>query len=751
MPTRKKTSVRLGFPGQFKQAEIALPAGEPAPWDFEADLKVVGTRVPRVDGPDKVSGRARYTFDLRLPGMLHAAVLRCPHPHARLKRIDLAKAEAHPEIRAVLVLEEKEYRFAGAEVAAVAATTLAAAREALRLIDVEYEVLPFVTDPEKARQANAPAVRKEGNRDVSADKRRGDLEAGFRESDAQVEITVTTPVALHACLEGHGSLARWEGDQLTVWDSTQAVFDVRDSLAAALKHPPAKVRIIKDHAGGGFGSKLQMWTHTPIAARLAKLSGAPVRLLLSRHEDFLCTGNRHSSVQRVRLAARKDGTFTALSWESYGTGGVEGGGQTSGPIEAMYHFPALAVHEEDVYTHAGPACPMRAPGHVQGMVALEAAIDELSEKLGLDPLEVRLRNDKSAIRKEELRLGAGRIGWGRRKPSGSHRGPVRRGLGVAGTTWDGSGLPGPEVEVFVDAEGRIEVTCCTQDIGTGTRTILAQVVAEELRVPVEQVLVKLGDSYFPYSILSGGSLTAACVTPAARAAAAKLRHALVRLAATPLGADEQDLEIEGRQVCFAGAGRGIAFTELLRHAGRKPALKGVRFDAPSGRLSAKATRQANYAGFEPGAAGCQFVEVEVDTELGKIRVLRVVAVHDSGRILNPLLWESQVNGGILQGISFALLEQRVMDHRFGKVLNADLETYKVIGALEIPDIEIIPFPVAAGFNNTQVVGIGEPAIIPTAAAVANAVANALGFRIPDLPITPDKVLEALSARGEEIC
>jgi xanthine dehydrogenase YagR molybdenum-binding subunit len=748
MPS-KKTSVTLGFPGHFQKAVIELPAGEPAPWDYGADLKVVGTRVPRVDGPDKVSGRARYTFDLSLPGMLHAAVLRCPHPHARLKHVDLSKAEAHPEVRAALAMEEKEYRFAGAEVAAVAATSLAAAREALRLIDVEYEILPFVTDPENARVTGATPVRKEGNRDVSAEKRRGNLEAGFRNAGARVEITVTTPVALHACLEGHGSLAHWEGDRLTVWDSTQAVFDVRDSLAAALKHPPEKVRIIKDHAGGGFGSKLQMWTHTPIAARLAKAAGAPVRLLLSRHEDFLCTGNRHSSVQKVKLAAREDGSFTALEWNSYGTGGVEGGAQTSGPVEAMYHFPALAIHEEDVYTHAGPACPMRAPGHVQGMVALEAAIDEVSEALGLDPLAVRLKNDKSSIRRAELRLGAERIGWARRKPSGSDPGPLKRGLGVAGSTWDGSGLPGPEVEVLVGAEGRVEVVCGTQDIGTGTRTILAQVVAEELRIPVEEITVKLGDSYFPYSILSGGSLTAACVTPAARAAAAKLRHALMRLAADPLESDEQDLEIEGRQVCAAGTGRSIAFAELLRRPGRKPALKGVQFDARAGRLTAKATRQANYAGFEPGAAGCQFAEVEVDTELGKVRVLRVVAVHDSGRILNPLLWESQVNGGIIQGISFALLEQRVMDHRYGKVLNADLETYKVLGALEIPAIEIVPFAVAAGFNNTQVVGIGEPAIIPTAAAVANAVANALGFRIPDLPITPDKVLEALSARRGE--
>jgi xanthine dehydrogenase YagR molybdenum-binding subunit len=731
----KKTKLKLGFPGHFKEVAVSLPVGDPLPWDFDADLKVVGQRVPRVDGPDKVSGKARYTFDLRLAGMLHAAILRCPYPHARLKRIDTSKAKAHPEVRAVLVLEEKEYRFAGAEVAAVAATTLLAARQALGLIEVQYEKLPFVTDPDLARRPGAPKVRVEGNVEASLETKRGAVEKAFREADAVVELTTRTPVALHTCLEGHGSLARWEGDLLTLWDSTQAVFDVRDSLARALKHPPENVRIIKDHAGGGFGSKLQMWSHTPIAARLAKLAGAPVRLLLSRHEDFLCTGNRHSSVQTLKLGARRDGTFTAISWKAYGTGGIEGGAETSRAVDGLYRFPNVQVREENVYTHAGPACPMRAPGHVQGVVALEGAIDALSEKLGLDPLEVRLKNDTSEIRKAELRLGAERIDWSRRRPSGSESSVRKHGLGVAGTTWDGSGLPGPEVEVTIGTGGEVTVICGTQDIGTGTRTILAQVVAEELGISAAEVTVRLGDSYFPYSILSGGSLTAASVTPAARSAAAKARNDLLHFALKDLGEKVANLMCAAHEVRVRGSDRSLSWGDMAR-------------DTPSGMLIYKAERQGNYAGFEPAAAGCQFAEVAVDTDTGEVRVVKVVAVHDSGRILNPLLWESQVNGGVIQGISFALLEQRVIDHRYGTVLNADMETYKVLGALEVPEIEIIPFPVAAGFNNTQVIGIGEPAIIPTAAAVANAVANALGVRIADLPITPDKVLNALESQAK---
>jgi len=732
----KKTKIRLGFPGHFKELEVSLPDAEPLPWDYAADLKIVGKRLPRVDGPDKVSGRARYTFDLQLPGMLHGAILRCPLPHARLKRIDTRRAEAHPGVRAVLALDRKEYPYAGFEVAAVAAVSMAVARDALRLIEVEYEPLPFVTDPEAARKMGAPRVRPSGNVVSTTRSRRGDVEAAFRAADAVVEATYRTPVVLHTCLEGHGSLARWDGDGLTLWDSTQAVFDVRDSLAAALHLPAAKVRVIKDHAGGGFGSKLQMRSYSVVAALLAKKAGAPVRVLLSREEDFLCTGNRHSSVQTVKIGAKRDGTLTALYWKTYGTGGIEGGAQTSGPLEGLYRFPNLKVEEEDVFTHAGAACPMRAPGHAQGVVALESAIDDLSEKLGLDPLEVRLKNDPSEIRRAEFRLGAERFGWNRRRPSGSGSGPVRRGLGVAGATWDGSGIPGPRVEVKLHADGSVDVSCGTQDIGTGTRTILAQVAAEELGLEVGDVNVHLGDSYFPYSILSGGSLTAASVTPAARAAAAAARKALLDLAAPVLNARTEDLGTSGHRIGVRGGARTIPWSDALDKA-------------PGGALVAAGDRAANFEGYQSGSAGCQFAEVEVDVETGQVRVTRVVAVHDSGRVLNPLLWESQVHGGIIQGVSFALLEERVIDHRYGKVLNANMETYKVLGALEVPEIEVICFPVAAGFNNTQVLGIGEPPIIPTAAAVSNAVANALGVRVHDLPITPDKILTALETKPEK--
>jgi xanthine dehydrogenase YagR molybdenum-binding subunit len=278
----------------------------------------------------------------------------------------------------------------------------------------------------------------------------------------------------------------------------------------------------------------------------------------------------------------------------------------------------------------------------------------------------------------------------------------------------------------------VDLSCGTQDMGTGTRTILAQVAAEELGLRVEDIAVHLGDTRLPFSILSGGSLTAATVTPAARAAAAAVRRSLLDLSAPILGLPAGDLETSGRRIRARGASQDLPWSEVLRKV-------------PGGTLAATGTRSPNFAGHQNGTAGCQFAEVEVDTETGKVRVVRMVAVHDSGRVINPLLWENQILGGIIQGISYALLEGRVMDHRFGKVLNPNLETYKVLGALEAPEIEILYFPVAAGFSNTQVVGIGEPAIIPTAAAVANAVANALGFRIYDLPITPDKVLDALEA------
>jgi len=385
-----------------------------------------------------------------------------------------------------------------------------------------------------------------------------------------------------------------------------------------------------------------------------------------------------------------------------------------------------------VFTHSGPGCPMRAPGHVQGVVALEGAIDDLCEKLSLDPLEVRIQNDPSDVRREEFRLGAKKIGWNRRPPSGSAPPPLKRGMGMAGSTWGGTGVPGPQVEVKLHADGGVDLSCGTQDIGTGTRTILAQVAAEELGLRVEDIAVHLGDTSLPFSILSGGSLTAATVTPAARAAAAAVRRSLFDLSAPILGARAGDLETSGRRIRARGASEDLPWSEVLRKV-------------PGGTLAATGTRSPNFAGHQSGTAGCQFAEVEVDTETGQVRVVRMVAVHDSGRVVNPLLWENQIIGGIVQGISYALLEERVMDHRFGKVLNPSLETYKVLGTLETPEIEVVYFPVGAGLNTTQVVGIGEPAIIPTAAAVANAVANALGIRIYDLPITPDKVLDALEA------
>ncbi len=727
----RKTKIRLGFPGHYKEAEVSLPETEPVPWDPEADLKVVGKPVPRIEGPDKVAGRALYTFDLQIPGMLHGAILRCPLPHARLKKIDTSKAEAHPAVRAVLVLDEKEYPYAGYEVAAVAALTRVAAEEALRLIAVEYEPLPFVTDPEEARKPGAAKVRPKGNVEATTRASEGDVEAAFRSADAVAEGTWRTPVALHACMEGHGSLAKWDGDHLTLWDSTQAVFEVRESLAKALGIPEDKVRVIVEHTGGGFGSKLQMRSYSPIAARLAKKAGAPVRLLLTREEDFLVTGNRPSSVQTVKIAGKRDGTLTAISWKTYGTGGVEGGADASGPLGGLYRFPARNVEEEDVFTNAGPACPMRAPGHVQGVVALEGALDDWCGKLGLDPLEVRIKNDPSDVRREEFRIGAKKFGWQRRAPAGAS-GPLKRGSGVAGSTWDGGGVPGPRAEVKLHADGSAEIRIGTQDLGTGTHTILAQVAAEELGLKAQEVAVHLGDSTYPYSILSGGSLTAATVTPAARSAAAAARRALFDLAAPMLGAPAAELETSSRRIRSRAGKREMTWEEVLRKV-------------PGGTLAASGERIPNFARYQPLSAGCQFAEAEVDTETGKVRVTRVVAVHDSGRVVNPLLWESQIRGGIVQGISFALLEQRVIDHRFGKVLNASLEGYKVLGALEVPEIEVLYFPVAAGINNTQVVGIGEPGIIPTAAAVANAVADALGFRIYELPITPARVLDALEA------
>jgi CO/xanthine dehydrogenase Mo-binding subunit len=732
-------------------------------WGADASLEIVGRSHPRVEGVEKVTGRARYAYDVRLPGLLCARVLRSLLPHARIRRIDTSRAEALPGVRAVLsaanalatrwykdsYLFEHTVRFIGDEVAAVAADTVDIAEDALRLIEVEYEPLPFVVDLEAALQPGASKLRESGN--IAGEPKiyqRGDPEAGFRDADVIIDEMYTTQTALHNCLEPHGCTATWDGDRLTLWDSTQSVFEVREQVAERLNLPEHHVRVIKQHMGGGFGSKQIAWKHTVIAALLSKQAGRPVQLMLDREAENLAAGNRNATRQRVRIGAKRNGTLTALTADiqqqvgAYMVGGEAS--NVSGPYQRLYRCPNVRTEQRGVYTNTGPAVAFRAPGFVEGAFALESAVDELARALHIDPLDLRLRNyahddqlrHRPYTTPESLRRCYERaseaFGWRayQRPPAD---GPKRRGIGFAAHDWGGSGYPPAYAWVKLNGDGTADVITGTQDIGTGTRTALTQVAAEELGFPIERMALHLGDTANgPYAPVSSGSATQATLGPAVRAAAADAKQQLLKAAAAVFETAPEHLRLSRGKIFTEGrSDGGVAVEEVTRRIAPHMILgHGARGPNPQD----KSVR----------TFGAQCVEVEVDVETGEVKVLQIIAAHDCGRIINPRMVDSQVIGAVTQGLGFALTEERVVDAASGVVLNANLEEYKVPTVIDVPPIihapVDLPDPEA---NSTGAKGIGEPPLVPTAPAIANAVFDAVGVRLRHLPLSRHRLLEAL--------
>jgi len=739
---------QVGLPGALTTKERKVPASEPQPWDGRAQLRVMGQRVPRIDGPEKVTGRARYCFDVQFPGMLHAAVVRSPHAHARIERVEVSDAEKMPGVHATYVVERllgpaelkvkpanpgpyPRIRYEGAPVAAVAAATAAQAEDAARAIRVEYEVLPHVADIDDARKEGAPVVFEGGveqkgtaggggaAKDVP---QRGnvrgpvvggndaDVEKALAGSDVRIEQEYRTEVQTHSAIETHGVVADWRDDGVTLYASTQGIHSVQDEIAALFKLPKSKVRVICEFTGGGFGAKFGAGNHGVIALHLSRKAKRPVRLFLDRRAEHLAVGNRPSSIQRLRLGASTDGTLQAIELKAYGSAGCAAGAGCAGPAKNLYPAKAVRTEENDVFLHTGPAAAFRAPGHPQGAFALEQAIDELAEALGMDPLALRDRNDAHPARREERRVGRERFGWDELRKR-RDKGSLRRGIGFAQGLWYNFDGPPANAEVLIHDDGSVECRSGVADIGGGIRTACAQVVAEVLGVQPQDVIVHIGDTALPEGPPSGGSMTTQMLTPAVRLAAERAKAEL-----------------------FSGGERGDVRAAAKR-MGRT--VRGF------------ASRVRDYAGWQDGdrytatIGGAQFVEVEADMETGIVRVVRALAVHDCGRPVNRLGIESQINGGIIQGVSYALHERRLIDRATGKMVNADLEQYRIAGAKDVPRIEAIVLDHFRGRSSTDASGIGEPATVPTCAAIANAVAHATGARVRSLPITPARVLEAL--------
>jgi CO/xanthine dehydrogenase Mo-binding subunit len=712
--------------GRFEEVWIVVEEDPLEQWPA-GPLTVVGKPAPRQDGPERVRGEARYTADLKLPGLLHAAVLRSPYAHARVRRIDLAPALALSGVRAALGpgeahgLEE-EAGFAGAPVAAVAADSFDQARAAMEAIEVEWEELEVVLDPDEA-------VRRGLLTDEPRRSERGDVERALAEADVVVEATYRTQTVLHNSLETHQAVCEWQGDTLHVYISTQFIWGIRQAVAQTLELPEDKVRVVCEFMGGGFGSKNGPDEYTYVAAELAKRTGRPVRCALTRREEHTSAGNRNATIQRLRAGARSDGTIVALDGEFTNSVGWSGwNAPTEGPMRSLYACDNVRTVTHPAQLNTPPMKAFRAPGFAEGTFGLECLIDELAARLDVDPLELRRRNYAdsnegtpfSSKNLEEC-YGLAEKHWERRHEVRARSDAIwKRGVGMASQIWYGGGGPPSYAWVRLGSDGRATVVTAMQDIGTGTRTAMAQIAAEELRLPLERVDVVVGDSARgPYASISAGSSTTPSMGPAVRAAAADAREQVEDIA-------EQ---------------RGLPKDAPLEE------IVGVLEES---QILGKGARGPNPTGMSVLTFGVHVVDVAVDVETGEVRVERVAAIHDVGRIVNPLGASSQVEGGVIQGIGHTLSEERLLDPETGRVLTTSLDAYRMPTIADVPEIvcEFVDRP-DEHLTNLGSKGLGEPPIVPIAAAIANAIRDATGADVHELPISREEMLRALEAAKEK--
>ncbi len=759
--------------------------------------EIIGSSVPRIDAVEKVTGRAVYGPDLKLPGMLYAKVLRSSLPHARVLNVDTSRAERLPGVKAVvsgkdclsrygLVLQDQfpfapdKVRYIGDPVAGVAAIDADTAEEALNLIRVDYEELPPVFDPIEAMDPASPLVHedlgsywcvpiffpKAGTNICNHFKiRKGDVEEGFRQSDFITENTFTTPMIQHCHLEPHVTTTKFEpSGQVTIWSSTQHPYSVRREMARFLNLPINRVRVIVTCVGGGFGAKVLVKVEPLCLVLAAKVKNfKPVQVLLTREEEFFASVVRHPTITSIKAGVRKDGILMALQTRMiFDTGGYADAGpvvsRSSGmAITGPYRVPNIRSDSFSVYTNKPIAGAFRGFGVPQLSWAMDSTMDILADGLGMDPVEFRLKNaleegDMSATGqvlhsvgiKECIQKAADAIGW-RQKPK------KYRGKGI-GTLYKMTQTPSSSSAfVKMSEDGSVEVLCSTVDIGQGSNTVFAQIAAEELGVEVKNVQVVSPDTNVtPFDHGTASSRSTFHMGNAVKLAAADAKKQLFEVAADFFEVRPENLESRGGRIFVKGSkGPGIPISGIpmgITYGKGKPIIGRGTFSVPDATPLDQETGQGVYPSIF-WLYGAQCAEVEVDPETGKVEILRITAAHDLGRVINRLNCEQQVEGAVITGAGTALLEELVL--RKGTPVNRNFRDYRIPTAMDAPEVTSIFVEAAHKDGPFGAKGVGEPALAPTAPAIGNAIYNAIGVRIKDLPITPEKILKALKEKSEQ--
>ena len=775
---------------------MADVAGDTALRQEAGRKTLIGQRVPKLDAPEKATGLARYIEDLKPPRMLHGKILFAGRPHARIMKIDTAQAKALPGVRAVITaadiqlvpfgfgqdntaLKKDKVTCVRDEVAAVAADTAQIAAEAVKRIRVTYEDLPLVTSPEQALAEGAPAIHPDvpDNTPFRYDYSHGDVEQGIRESDVVVEDTYVLQRQAHCCLGTSGLIAEFDAaGRLTLHSLTQVPFLYKRDLARIVGLSPENIRIIQPPIGGGFGSKLDIHPFEPICVFLAKATARPVRLIFSREEEFLATPTRQPMVIRLKSGVREDGTFTFRDVHML----LDNGGHTSWgattpwismrTFSSLYRVPHVRQHVDVVYTNNIYACAFRGYGNPQATFALESQVDRLAEELGMDPLEIRLKNAQEpgettaqgmVLRtcglKECLKTAARSAGWeAKRAGPETRRGNVVRGIGMASLFHVGGGAKiyrsdGCGTILKLDDFGGVTILTGSSEIGQGSETMIAQIVAEELGLPIKNIHVINNDTDLtPWDVGVHASRTTFVAGNSALRAAREARRKLLDAAAARLKRKPDELDLADGNVVERSSGEPIdAIAKIIRglHFGRvrnELIMTTDFYEPPSTPPDEK-----HMGNISPCYAfGTHVAEVEVDLDTGVVKVLRLTAAHDVGRVINRLGIEGQVEGGVAQGIGYCLMEELKLED--GRILNPTFTDYKIFTTMDLPELDVSFVETHDPSGPYGAKGIGESPMIPVAPAITNAVYHATGVRITQLPLTPERVLMKLKeARKEE--